>query len=318
MYDAQFGVFTSPDPLRVSGAGSQAFNPYAYANNDPVNLFDPTGLQAEQTGSDTEEPLPEVVVHGERPHLESIALDDGTILIGYFQDTGQRDTYQDPETGEEYDVAVERFVEVARGTNPDRLAREVVHGSGRFRHPIVEDPKFQGPDTSELWKAAIILLHQIAFDIITDGLASQALGIAARNLGKVSGKAKAAADKVRQLLRKGKQGSPDGKGHGAEDVVEEVVDDVGEKVASTPVGRRGSPLDVPRGTNTPTTIGGRYFTGHALDQMQGRGVTPTVVENAIQHGARSAGNQPGTYQHIADGVSVITNDAGGVITVITR
>jgi RHS repeat-associated protein len=47
LYDTNFGVFVSADPLRVSGPGSQAFNPYAYANNDPVNLFDPTGLQAE-------------------------------------------------------------------------------------------------------------------------------------------------------------------------------------------------------------------------------------------------------------------------------
>src|SRR5690606_20844127 len=38
--------------------------------------------------------------------------------------------------------------------------------------------------------------------------------------------------------------------------------------ASTPVGRRGAPLAVPPGTNSPATIGGRYFTGHALDQMQ--------------------------------------------------
>jgi RHS repeat-associated protein len=46
LYDAAFGVFVSADPLRISGPGSQGFNPYAYANNDPVNLFDPTGLQA--------------------------------------------------------------------------------------------------------------------------------------------------------------------------------------------------------------------------------------------------------------------------------
>ncbi|MEO6599075.1 MAG: RHS repeat-associated core domain-containing protein, partial [Polyangiaceae bacterium] len=45
LYDANFGVFVSADPLRISGPGSQGFNPYAYANNDPVNLFDPTGLE---------------------------------------------------------------------------------------------------------------------------------------------------------------------------------------------------------------------------------------------------------------------------------
>jgi RHS repeat-associated protein len=88
--------------------------------------------------------------------------------------------------------------------------------------------------------------------------------------------------------------------------------------ASTPVGRRGAPLTVPPGTNAPATIGGRNFTGHALDQMQSRGFTPTVVENAIQNGVRTAGNQPGTFQHVVEGVRVITNEAGGVITVIPR
>jgi len=88
--------------------------------------------------------------------------------------------------------------------------------------------------------------------------------------------------------------------------------------ASTPVGRRGAPLNVPRGTNSPSTISGRSYTGHALDQMQARGFVPTVVENTIQNGARSAGNQPGTFQHVADGVKVITNETGGVITVIPR
>jgi RHS repeat-associated protein len=48
LYDATFGVFISADPLRESFAGSQSFNPYAYTNNDPVNLIDPTGLAAEE------------------------------------------------------------------------------------------------------------------------------------------------------------------------------------------------------------------------------------------------------------------------------
>lgn len=43
-----------------------------------------------------------------------------------------------------------------------------------------------------------------------------------------------------------------------------------------------------------------------------------AIENAIQNGARKAGNQPGTFQHAFEGVRVITNEAGGVITVIPR
>ncbi len=38
----------------------------------------------------------------------------------------------------------------------------------------------------------------------------------------------------------------------------------------------------------------------------------------IQHGASTPGNQAGTFQHVFEGVRVITNEAGGVITVIPR
>ena len=88
--------------------------------------------------------------------------------------------------------------------------------------------------------------------------------------------------------------------------------------AATPIGRRGNPMNVPRGTNAPTTIGGREFSGHAIDQMQGRGIMPSVVENVIQNGVRTAGSEAGTFQHVFEGVRVITNEAGRVITVIPR
>ena len=86
--------------------------------------------------------------------------------------------------------------------------------------------------------------------------------------------------------------------------------------AATPIGRRGNPMNVPRGTNAPTTIGGRAFSGHAIDQMQGRGIMPSVVENAIRNGVRTAGSEAGTFRHVFEGVRVITNEAGRVITVI--
>jgi RHS repeat-associated protein len=61
---------------------------------------------------------------------------------------------------------------------------------------------------------------------------------------------------------------------------------------STPVGRRGtgdpnslaSPIQVPPPTNVRTMIGDRSFSGHALDNMQAQGLTPSVVEDAIQNG----------------------------------
>jgi|GEM_PF-6642843 len=45
---------------------------------------------------------------------------------------------------------------------------------------------------------------------------------------------------------------------------------------------------------------------------------PSVVENAIQNGVRTAGSEPGTFQHVFEGVKVITNEGGRVITVSPR
>lgn len=93
----------------------------------------------------------------------------------------------------------------------------------------------------------------------------------------------------------------------------------GDKDPSTPTGQRGSPIEVKPGTNQPGYIDGRDYTGHALDRMQGRGVPPSAVEEAIRNGRASPGNQPGTTVHTgSDGVTVVTGDRGQVITVIPR
>ena len=88
---------------------------------------------------------------------------------------------------------------------------------------------------------------------------------------------------------------------------------------TTPVGRRGSPLGSVQG-NAPTTIGGRQYSGHAIDQMQARGVPPSVAENTIQHGVPGR-PQPvgsGTTSHFdsVNNITVITDTASGrVVTV---
>jgi RHS repeat-associated protein len=83
--------------------------------------------------------------------------------------------------------------------------------------------------------------------------------------------------------------------------------------ASTPVGRLGSPLEVTPGTNAPTTIGGRAYTGHALDRMQGRGLTPSVVEDTIATGGKTPG-RGGATVHTTEQARVITNPNGSVKT----
>jgi len=98
-------------------------------------------------------------------------------------------------------------------------------------------------------------------------------------------------------------------------VAAEATEDV---IASTPVGRRGAPIDVAPGTNTGTQIGGRSYTGHALDQMQGRGAVPSVVEDTIANGTKSPGNLPNTMKYSTSQADVVTNTRGDVVTVIVK
>ena len=70
--------------------------------------------------------------------------------------------------------------------------------------------------------------------------------------------------------------------------------------------------------NSPTTINGTKFTGHALDQMQARGIlSPRVVLDVIKNPTQTfPGNRSGTMVFIRDNLKVITNKAGDIMTVI--
>ncbi|MGN4105475.1 DUF4258 domain-containing protein, partial [Burkholderia gladioli] len=88
--------------------------------------------------------------------------------------------------------------------------------------------------------------------------------------------------------------------------------------ATSPVGVSGSPMTVPRGTNVPATINGVDYSAHAIDQMQGRGIPPSVVQNTIQNGAvyPTGAGTTGYYDPV-NNVRVITNSTNGrVVTVI--
>ncbi len=92
---------------------------------------------------------------------------------------------------------------------------------------------------------------------------------------------------------------------------------VGEKPGTAPVGTRGRPIPSTEG-NPPTTINGRPYSGHAVDRIQGRGLTPSVVENTIKPANRiGVGNTPGTsvFFDPVNNVTVVVDDATGrVIT----
>jgi hypothetical protein len=91
----------------------------------------------------------------------------------------------------------------------------------------------------------------------------------------------------------------------------------GTNVAKTPVGRRGNVMNSVA-KNSPATIDGTKFTGHALDQMQARGIiSPSTVLDVVKNPAQVLpGNTLGTTVFIRDNLTVVTNTAGDIITVI--
>ncbi len=86
-----------------------------------------------------------------------------------------------------------------------------------------------------------------------------------------------------------------------------------------PVGRLGQPIRLLT-KNVPKVIDGVKFTGHALDQMQSRGViSPSVVLDVINNATRSIpGNTQGTTVFFKDNLKVVTNTVGDIITVVTQ
>jgi len=116
---------------------------------------------------------------------------------------------------------------------------------------------------------------------------------------------------------------PPGCGRASDDLASDSLLVPRGTAARTPVGRRGNPLNVavPEGRtalNSPATINGRQFSGHALDRLQGQGIPPSVAEGAIRPGNAIPGKVPGTtaYYDSVNNVTVITDTASGrVVTV---
>nr|EKX7137111.1 VENN motif pre-toxin domain-containing protein [Klebsiella pneumoniae] len=95
-----------------------------------------------------------------------------------------------------------------------------------------------------------------------------------------------------------------------------------EVSATIPMGSRYNQMNQPKNPsyqpvrNQPATISNREYSGHALDRMQDRGITPSVIENVIKNG-KSTPSRNGTTVHFdpKNKVSVVTNSSGRVVTV---
>ena len=82
------------------------------------------------------------------------------------------------------------------------------------------------------------------------------------------------------------------------------------------MGRKGSEMLVESGTNVPGVVNGRAYSAHAFDQMQGRGIMPSVVDDTIATGVPAASRGATTvYYGAGNNISVVVNAEGKVVTV---
>ncbi|WP_246257803.1 DUF4258 domain-containing protein [Pararobbsia alpina] len=96
----------------------------------------------------------------------------------------------------------------------------------------------------------------------------------------------------------------------------------GQFDASVPMGSKSNQFNQPKNPsyqpvrNEAANVDGTDFSGHALDRMQDRGLTPSVIQNAIDNGVATP-SRGGTAIHYdsVNNVSVVTNSVGRVVTV---
>jgi len=103
-------------------------------------------------------------------------------------------------------------------------------------------------------------------------------------------------------------------GEGEEELGAEGTDEL-SGLATSPVGRSGSPIEIEPGTNEPGEVSGQSYSGHAFDRMQGRGLTPSAIQEAIEQGVSSAGSNGRTVIYDAQNdVTVVLEPSGEVVT----
>nr|WP_256464645.1 DUF4258 domain-containing protein [Erwinia amylovora] len=120
-------------------------------------------------------------------------------------------------------------------------------------------------------------------DIKSFAEAQSALDYLAAAIGIVPGAGDAAGKVIRAAETALKKG----------DVAEasKLINQASSEVSATlPMGSRYNQMNQPKNPsyqpvrNQPATISNREYSGHALDRMQDRGITPSVIENVIKTG----------------------------------
>lgn len=231
--------------------------------------------------------------------------------------------------------------------NSAEIARRFLECTGGVGHVPVLDPGnaqtivLTATDTVLIIEAAVSgvgLVHMIWVNgrLVFRGLASavkfagddaaRAAAEAAKKTVQLSDAEQAAARAaLRDAERAAKEAAERAKGAAAKKAEEAAaaapVSEAAGVSARSPVGRTGRPLENAKfqpSRNPRGSVDGREYSRHAFDQMQNRGLTPSVVENTIRNGVAMPGKYAGTTLHYdaVNHVSIITENASGrVVTV---
>ena len=72
--------------------------------------------------------------------------------------------------------------------------------------------------------------------------------------------------------------------------------------------------------NSPAVLNGKQYSGHALDQMQNRGLMPSIIENTIKAGRKFSTHSSETtgFYDSVNRVRVIVNSKSGQIVTAIR
>jgi RHS repeat-associated protein len=292
-YDPALGRFTSVDPL-LDPADPQQLNGYAYANNNPTTNADPTGLLC-ANGPDGTCHTP----HGNIPTPGiSDRQDTGRAQLSGGSGAPVRRTYTPTQIRELYKIAAQCACDPTSHEFTMNLLKYGDYCHGNLS--CVGELSFAATLDAESFERRTRLAMVIA------ALPAGCFFAGPTCLGGVFtlSEAELAATGAAKLATKAAARSS------TEIAAESGVD------ATTTVGRRGSPLKVPRGTNQPAVINGRSYSGHALDEMQSEGFTVSVVDDAIANGQASVGGSGRIgYYSPANNITVVTESNGKIVTV---
>jgi RHS repeat-associated protein len=315
-YDPALGRFLSVDPIIQNPLSSQSLNAYSYVLNNPLSGVDPTGYECNPVDTDT----------------AGCVDSDGNVI----SQPATAEPGQNGQEGQGVDAA-ERGPAADQGrpgrpvkdcgggscvTLPNTVKRQVIDGVSHFDFDFdwtgsapPDDGKTSlgtgtgsGPsvrvtlDQAKALDGARIVgtalsgaagAVKAALGRLFRGVASRASGALSSALGRFTGKL-GALSRAEQAAG-GRTGFKGSKGFQL----------------------KNAPYQKVR--NQAKDIGGRRYSGHALDQMQNRGVMPSVVDNTIKHGSTFPA-KAGTvgYYDPVNNIRVITNAENGTIVTVIR